>query len=58
VAEIAKESVKTGRTITELALERKMIDEKTLRETLDPKCMTESAAPIEKARRKIIKRIK
>ena len=57
-AEIAKESIKTGRTITELALERKLIDEKTLREILDPMRMTEPAAPIEKARKKIIKRIK
>jgi len=39
-AEIAKESIKTGRTVTEIALERKLIDEKTMREILDPLRMT------------------
>jgi aspartate ammonia-lyase len=51
-AEIAKESIKTGRTVTELALERKLLDEKTMREILDPMRMTEPAPPIEKARKK------
>jgi aspartate ammonia-lyase len=51
-AEIAKESVKTGRTVTEIALERKLLDEKLLREILDPYRMTEPAAPIEEARAK------
>jgi len=51
-AEIAKESVKTGRTVTEIALERKLLDEKLLREILDPYRMTEPAAPIENARKK------
>lgn len=51
-AEIAKESVKTGRTVTEIALERKLLDEKTLREILDPYRMTEPAPPIEAARQK------
>jgi aspartate ammonia-lyase len=51
-AEIAKESVKTGRTVTEIALERKLLDEKTLREILDPFRMTEPEAPIEAARKK------
>jgi aspartate ammonia-lyase len=51
-AEIAKESIKTGRTVTELALDRKLIDEKTLRKILDPMRMTEPAAPLEKTRRK------
>jgi aspartate ammonia-lyase len=51
-AEIAKESVKTGRTVTEIALERKLLDEKTMREILDPYRMTEPAAPIEAARKK------
>ncbi len=51
-AEIAKESVKTGRTVTEIALERKLLDEKTMREILDPYRMTEPAAPIESARAK------
>jgi aspartate ammonia-lyase len=48
-AEIAKESVKTGRTVTEIALERKLLDEKTMREILDPIRMTEPTAPIETA---------
>jgi aspartate ammonia-lyase len=51
-AEIAKESVKTGRTVTEIALERKLLDEKLMREILDPYRMTEPAAPIEEARKK------
>jgi aspartate ammonia-lyase len=51
-AEIAKESVKTGRTVTEIALERKLLDEKLLREILDPHRMTEPAPPIEDARKK------
>jgi len=51
-AEIAKESVKTGRTVTEIALERKLLDEKLMREILDPYRMTEPAAPIEEARGK------
>jgi aspartate ammonia-lyase len=51
-AEIAKESIKTGRTVTEIALERKLVDEKTMREILDPLRMTEPAPPIEKTRKK------
>lgn len=51
-AEIAKESVKTGRTVTEIVLERKLLDEKLMREILDPYRMTEPAPPIEEARKK------
>jgi aspartate ammonia-lyase len=51
-AEIAKESVKTGRTVTEIALERKLLDEKLMREILDPYRMTEPAPPIEEARKR------
>ena len=51
-AEVAKESIKTGRTITEIALERKLVDEKTLRKILDPMRMTEPATPLQKVRRK------
>ena len=51
-AEIAKESVKTGRTVTEIALERKLLDEKLMREILEPYRMTEPAPPIEEARKK------
>lgn len=50
-AEIAKESVKTGRPVTEIALERKLLDKKLLKEILDPRRMTEPAAPIEAARK-------
>lgn len=51
-AEIAKESIRTGRTVTEIALERNLLDEKTMREILDPLRMTEPTAPIAKARNK------
>jgi aspartate ammonia-lyase len=50
-ADIAKESVKTGRPVTEIALERKLLDEKLMKEILDPYRMTEPAAPIEAARK-------
>jgi len=56
-AEIAKESITTGRTVTEIALERKLIDEKTMREILDPLRMTEPAPPLEKAHRKPQKKV-
>src|SRR5882762_9530715 len=56
-AEIAKESIKTGRTVTEIALERKLIDEKTMREILDPLRMTEPAPPLEKERKKASKKV-
>src|SRR5436305_6532376 len=39
-AEIAKESVKSGRTIRELVLERKLLDEKRLDEILSVDAMT------------------
>ncbi|HYB61958.1 MAG TPA: aspartate ammonia-lyase [Methylomirabilota bacterium] len=55
-AEIAKESVKTGRSVTDIALERKLLDEKSLREILDPYRMTEPSAPIETAKNKTKKR--
>jgi aspartate ammonia-lyase len=51
-AEIAKESVKTGRTVTEIALEKKLLDERTLREILDPMRMTSPLAPVRRALRK------
>ncbi len=35
-AEIAKESVKTGRPVPEIALEKKLLDESLLRKVLDP----------------------
>jgi aspartate ammonia-lyase len=51
-AEIAKESIRKGRTVTEIALARNLLDEKTMRKILDPYRMTEPAPPIEQARRK------
>jgi aspartate ammonia-lyase len=45
-AEIAKESIKTGRTVTEIALERKLLDEKTMKKILDPVRMTEPTRPL------------
>jgi aspartate ammonia-lyase len=51
-AEIAKESVKTGRPIREIALARKLLDENTLREILDPMRMTSPAAPIRRSGKK------
>jgi aspartate ammonia-lyase len=36
-AEIAKESVKTGRPVAEIALEKNLLDEATLRKILDPR---------------------
>jgi aspartate ammonia-lyase len=51
-AEIAKESVKSGRTVTEIAQERGLLDEKLLREILDPRRATEPAAPVTPTRKK------
>jgi aspartate ammonia-lyase len=48
-AELAKRAVKTGRTITELAMEKKLLDQKQLRKILDPRRMTEPAPPIKEA---------
>jgi aspartate ammonia-lyase len=48
-AEIAKESVKTGRPVTEIALERNLLDRKTMQTILDPMRMTAPTAPIEQA---------
>ncbi len=45
-AEIAKESVRTGRTIPEIALEREVLSAELLRQILDPYRMTEPAAPL------------
>ncbi len=48
-AEIVKQAVKTGRRITEIALEKKLLDEKTLKKILDARRMTEPAPPLEEA---------
>ncbi len=51
-AEIAKESVKSGRPVTEIALERNLLDDETLRKILDPMRMTTPIAPNKQALRK------
>jgi aspartate ammonia-lyase len=51
-AEIAKESVRTGRPVTEIALERKLLDEALLREILDPYRMTTPVGPVATRRRR------
>jgi aspartate ammonia-lyase len=51
-AEIAKESVKTGRPVREIAMDKNLLDERTMREILDPMRMTTPAAPIKPALRK------
>jgi aspartate ammonia-lyase len=51
-AEIAKESVKTGRSVTDIAQERGLLDEKLLGEILDPQRTTEPMAPVRPARKK------
>ena len=50
-AEIAKESVKTGRPVAEIVRERNLLDERTLRKILDPMRMTTPAARIKQALR-------
>jgi aspartate ammonia-lyase len=51
-AEIAKESVKTGRPVTEIAQERGLLNENLLRQILDPRRTTAPAAPVRTARKK------
>ncbi len=48
-AEIAKESVATGKTIIEIARQKGYLSEEQIREILDPARMTEPRAPIEGA---------
>jgi aspartate ammonia-lyase len=48
-AEIVKQAIKQGRPITEIALEKKLLDEKTMKKILDPRRMTEPAPPVEEA---------
>ena len=50
-AELAKLAIKTGRTITDLALEKRLLDPKQLKQILDPRRMTEPAPPLETARK-------
>jgi aspartate ammonia-lyase len=51
-AEIAKESVRTGISVPEIALKRKMLDEKLLAKILEPRRMTEPAPLLPQARKK------
>ncbi len=48
-AEIAKESVASGRSIIDIAREKKLLSEKEIAEILDPKRMTEPQRPLEAA---------
>ena len=49
-AEIAKESVATGRSIIEIAREKNLLSEQEINEILDPVSMTEPQAPKEAAK--------
>jgi aspartate ammonia-lyase len=49
-AEIVKESVATGRSIIELAREKKLLSEKEIAEILDPARMTEPQYPLDAAK--------
>jgi len=45
-AEVAKESIRTRKTVTEIALERNLTQAETMRTILDPMRMTSPAAPV------------
>ena len=49
-AEIAKEAVATGRSIIEIAREKKLLSEKEINEILDPIRMTEPVRPLDAAK--------
>ncbi len=51
-AEIAKEAVATGRSIIEIAREKKLLSEKEINEILDPVRMTEPVRPLEAAKKR------
>jgi aspartate ammonia-lyase len=51
-AEIAKESVATGRSIIDIARDKKLLSEKEIEEILDPANMTEPQVPKEAAERR------
>ncbi len=51
-AEIVKESVATGRSIIELAREKKLLSEKEIAEILDPVKMTEPQYPLDAAKQR------
>ena len=49
-AEIAKEAVASGRSIIEIAREKKLVSEKEIEEILDPARMTEPIRPLDSAK--------
>ena len=51
-AEIAKEAVATGRSIIEIAREKKLLSEKEINEILDPVRMTEPRRPLDAAKKR------
>ena len=51
-AEIVKESVATGRSIIDIARDKKLLTEKEIEEILDPASMTEPQAPKEAAKKR------
>jgi aspartate ammonia-lyase len=51
-AEIAKEAVASGRSIIDIAREKKLLSEKEINEILDPVRMTEPVRPLESAKKR------
>jgi aspartate ammonia-lyase len=51
-AEIAKEAVASGRSIIEIARDKKLLSEKEISEILDPVRMTEPVRPLEAAKKR------
>src|SRR5216684_3986088 len=51
-AEIAKEAVASGRSIIDIAREKKLLGEKEINEILDPVRMTEPVRPLESAKKR------
>ena len=51
-AEIAKEAVATGRSIIEIAREKKLLSEREIQEILDPARMTEPVRPLDAAKKR------
>src|SRR5438445_13008006 len=49
-AEIVKESVATGRSIIDIARDKKLLTEKEIKEILDPMRMTEPQYPLDAAK--------
>jgi aspartate ammonia-lyase len=51
-AEIAKEAVASGRSIIEIAREKKLLSEQEIKDILDPARMTEPARPLDAAKKR------